>query len=214
MSVTDSLFSLEAHEGPSFSLEEKLYRSGMKAVAGVDEAGRGPLAGPVVAAAVVLDPDQIPRGLNDSKQLTETARETLFAEILRTSHTAWVSLPADVIDLVNIREASLLAMNRAVNLLPVHADSALIDGRDVPEGLTKIGTALVKGDARSVSISAASIVAKVVRDRMMVKAATQFPQFGFERHKGYGSKLHRDAIVKDGPCPLHRKTFAPIKNML
>jgi len=214
MSVTDSLFSLEAHEGPSFSLEEKLYRSGMKAVAGVDEAGRGPLAGPVVAAAVVLDPDQIPHGLNDSKQLTETARETLFSEILYTSHTAWVSLPADVIDQINIREASLLAMTRAVNLLPVHADCALIDGRDVPEGLTKIGTALVKGDARSVSISAASIVAKVVRDRMMVKAATQFPQFGFERHKGYGSKLHRDAISKDGPCPLHRKTFAPIKNML
>ncbi len=211
MSVTDSLLFSELAEGPDFSLEEKLYRDSSRAIAGVDDAGRGPLAGPVVAAAVILDPDNIPVGLNDSKQLSQTSRETLFVDILKTSHVAWASVSAGVIDQVNIREASLLAMTRAVDCLALPADAALIDGRDVPEGLAKIGTALVKGDARSVSISAASIIAKVVRDRMMIKSGMQFPQYGFERHKGYGSKQHREAIISHGPCPLHRMTFAPLK---
>lgn len=213
MTATDSLFSLDTDTDPSFSLEEKLYREGSSAIAGVDEAGRGPLAGPVVAAAVILDPNKIPDGLNDSKQLNGNQREALFGEILVTSAVCWTSLPANVIDRINIREATLLAMTHSVQRSAVTVDTALIDGRDVPVGLTKIGTALVKGDARSVSISAASIVAKVIRDRMMVRAAADYPEYGFEKHKGYGSKMHRDAIHEFGPSPLHRRTFAPMKNM-
>ena len=211
MSATDSLLFDTPPARPDFSVEQALYREGFKQVAGIDEAGRGPLAGPVVAAAVVLDPERIPDGLNDSKKLGEGAREALFSDIVHTSDVAWTSLPACRIDAINIREAALEAMTRSVNGLNVLADAALIDGRDVPTGLVKIGRAMVKGDARSVSIAAASIVAKVIRDRMMKRAALYYPQYGFEKHKGYGSKTHRDAIATFGPCPLHRMSFAPMR---
>ncbi|MEM7215588.1 MAG: ribonuclease HII [Pseudomonadota bacterium] len=213
MPDTDSLFSQIPDTGPDFSIEEGLFSEGKKAVAGVDEAGRGPLAGPVVAAAVILDPDNIPNGLNDSKKLTEISRETLFQNILETSYVSWASLPASVIDKINIREASLSAMTTSVQQLPIKADAAIIDGRDVPSDLLEIGRAYVKGDARSLSISAASIVAKVTRDQIMKRAAQCFPQYGFERHKGYGSKSHRLAIDELGPCPIHRMTFSPMKNL-
>ncbi|MDJ0612654.1 MAG: ribonuclease HII [Rhizobiaceae bacterium] len=214
MAAADSLLFSDLPDAPDFSIENKLLSEGRSAIAGVDEVGRGPLAGPVVAAAVILDPDCIPVGLNDSKKLTEKTREAIFLQILATSHVAWASLPANIIDETNIRAAALRAMTLSVERLPAPADAALIDGKDVPEGLIHIGKAFVKGDARSVSIAAASIIAKVVRDRMMKEADRHFPAFGFAGHKGYGSKAHREAIEACGPCLLHRKSFSPIKQML
>lgn len=214
MPMIDSLPFNETLKSPDFSIETHWAQDGRQFIAGVDEVGRGPLAGPVVAAAVILDPSNIPEGLNDSKKITEAKRNVLFEQILTSSHTAWCSLPADVIDTINIREAALRAMAISVSRLPVIADCALIDGRDVPSELTKIGNAYIKGDARSLSISAASIIAKVVRDRMMIRADKIYPNYGFASHKGYGSKMHRDAILQHGPCPLHRKSFSPIKQML
>lgn len=214
MSATDSLLFSDVPPVPDYSVERRLATQGHQTITGIDEAGRGPLAGPVVAAAVILDPNNTPVGLNDSKQLSQSQRETIFEEILRTSHAAWVSMPSSVIDRLNIRAATLHAMTLTVARLPVRADAALIDGRDVPNGLISIGRALVKGDARSVSIAAASIVAKVVRDRMMIECDRLYPVYGFKDHKGYGSKAHRDAIFKYGPSPLHRRSFSPVKNML
>ena len=214
MSVTDSLKSFTLPIAPDFSIEQKLIATGKQTIAGVDEAGRGPLAGPVTAAAVILDPNNMPDGLNDSKKLTEKRRELLFDEILKTSHVAWCSLNAETIDFINIREAALRAMEISIHRLPIKANYAMIDGRDVPKGLTDIGEAFVKGDARSLSIAAASIIAKVVRDRMMVEADKHFPEYGFAGHKGYGSKKHREAILKFGGCSLHRKSFSPLKQLL
>lgn len=214
MVATDSLKSLKSPPAPDFSLEEQACLEGYHSIAGVDEAGRGPLAGPVVAAAVILDRENMPKGLNDSKKLTGKRRELLFDEILKTSHVAWCSLNADTIDRINIRAAALRAMEISVQSLPVKADYAMIDGRDVPAKLAHIGFAFIKGDARSLSIAAASIVAKVVRDRMMVEADRLYPQYGFAGHKGYGSQKHRDVIMQSGGCPLHRKSFAPLKNLL
>jgi len=214
MSLTDSLKSFTVPDSPDFSIEEKLINEGKSAIAGVDEAGRGPLAGPVTAAAVILDPENFPAGLNDSKKLTEKRRELLFEEILKTSHVAWCSLNAEMIDTINIRAAALRAMEVSVARLPIQADYAMIDGRDVPLQLTNIGEAFIKGDARSLTIASASIVAKVVRDRMMVEADKRYPQYGFAGHKGYGSKKHRDAILEFGGSPLHRKSFSPLKQML
>lgn len=213
MSAADSLLFSDLPAAPDYAIEEKFRSQGRTAIAGVDEVGRGPLAGPVVAAAVILDPSNIPEGLNDSKKLTEKKREAIFGEILGTSHVAWTALPAHIIDATNIRAAALEAMTRSVTHLPVKADAALIDGKDVPDRLIPIGKAFVKGDARSVSIAAASIVAKVVRDRMMIEADKHYPEYGFAGHKGYGSKMHRDAIATYGPSPLHRKSFSPIKQM-
>lgn len=209
----DSLpFSLPA-SGPNYSIESRISKSLGDPIAGVDEAGRGPLAGPVVAAAVILDPNNIPSDLNDSKQLTENQREQLFEVILKSSDVAWSSSPADEIDRINIREATLLAMTRAVFALPNKPLKVLIDGRDVPIPLINIGQALIKGDARSVSVAAASIVAKVIRDRMMLKADGKYPEYGFKNHKGYGTAAHRNAIQNHGACMLHRRSFAPIKFM-
>ncbi|MEL7429517.1 MAG: ribonuclease HII [Pseudomonadota bacterium] len=212
MSATDSLAFDALPEGPDFSIESRLIKQGKRFIAGVDEAGRGPLAGPVVAAAVVLDPDAIPDGLDDSKKLTERGREELFEAIVKHAHVAWASVPATVIDRINIRQATLLAMTRSVQPLPVLADAVMIDGKDVPQGLLAIGSSYVKGDARSLSIAAASIIAKVVRDRIMKQAGLIHPVYGFERHKGYGSKRHRDAIQEHGPCPLHRFSFSPMRD--
>lgn len=214
MSLTDSPKFFTLPDAPDFSIETRLMAQGKLLIAGVDEAGRGPLAGPVTAAAVILDPDNFPKGLNDSKKLTEKKRELLFDEILKTSHVAWCSLNAETIDQINIREAALRAMTMSVAHLPMQADYAMIDGRDVPKRLQGIGEAYVKGDARSLSIAAASIIAKVIRDRMMVEADKHYPHYGFAGHKGYGSKKHREAIIEFGACPLHRKSFSPLKQML
>jgi ribonuclease HII len=201
----------EAPIVPSFELELVARRAGHWPVAGADEAGRGPLAGPVVAAAVILDPERIPVGLNDSKQLTAVRREELFAEILATATVSIASSSAGRIDITDIRKASLDAMRRAICGLSIRASYVLTDGLDVPGGLACPGKAVVKGDARSFSIAAASIVAKVTRDRMMTRAHDVFPAYGFAAHVGYGTRQHRAGIEAHGPCSLHRMTFRPLK---
>lgn len=187
---------------------------GAQCVAGVDEAGRGPLAGPVVVAAVRLDPTHIPQGLNDSKKLTAARREALFAEIMACADVAVATAPPDDIVTLNIRGATLAAMARAVRALPCPADRVLVDGRDVPPGLPCPGLALIAGDGRSVSIAAASIVAKVVRDRMCAIMDCDAPHFGFAGHKGYGTAAHLAALTAHGPCRHHRAAFAPVAALL
>ena len=196
---------------PTFELELVARRAGHWPVAGADEAGRGPLAGPVVAAAVILDPDRIPNGLNDSKKLTAGKREELFVEILATATVSIASSSAGRIDMTDIRKASLDAMRRAICGLALPASYVLTDGLDVPAGLACPGKAVVKGDARSFSIAAASIVAKVTRDRMMARAGAVFPAYGFADHAGYGTPQHRAGIEEHGPCSLHRMSFRPLR---
>lgn len=188
-------------------------RRGHVPVAGMDEAGRGPLAGPVVAAAVILDPQRIPPGLDDSKRLTFQQREELFEAIIATAHAvSMASVAAEGIDAVNILRASLEAMRRAVCGLSLRPMLALADGRDVPPGLPCEGRALIKGDQRSQSIAAASIVAKVVRDRMMCGCGRADQRYGFEIHMGYATERHRAAIDLHGAVPrLHRTSFAPFR---
>jgi ribonuclease HII len=191
-----------------------LIRRGARFVAGVDEAGRGPLAGPVVVAAVRLDPRRIPEGLNDSKKLTAEQREALFEKIVATADVAIVSAPPSDILSLNIRGATLAAMARAVRALPRPADRVLVDGRDVPPGLPCPGLALIGGDGRSVSIAAASIVAKVTRDRMCQIMDCDAPDFGFAGHKGYSTAAHLAALDLHGPCRHHRAEFAPVAALL
>lgn len=209
--TTDSPLLFDLPVGPDFSMELSARRAGQWPVAGADEAGRGPLAGPVVAAAVVLDPDRIPDGLNDSKQLTAAKREALFVQILATSVVSVASSSARRIDRTDIRKASLDAMRRAVCGLTLRPGLVLTDGLDVPPGLACAGRAVVRGDARVLSIAAASIVAKVVRDRMMACADNSYPGYGFGTHAGYGTERHRDAIGTLGPCTLHRMSFRPFR---
>lgn len=187
-------------------------RRGLFPVAGTDEAGRGPLAGPVVAAAVILDEGNIPTGLNDSKKLTAAHRERLFDEILAAASVSIASSCPRHIDARDIRKASLDAMRRAVAGLALPPLHVLTDGRDVPDGLICSGRAVIKGDSRSLSIAAASIIAKVTRDRMMTRAALTFPAYGFESHAGYGTDRHRTAIAISGPCILHRMSFRPLRS--
>jgi len=188
-------------------------------VCGVDEAGRGPLSGPVVAAAVILNPETCPTGLNDSKILSKKRRELLFTEILYTADVGiGISEPAEI-DRINILHASLSAMNRAITALPKHPDigplHALIDGHKTPPPIPDVSyEPLVKGDARSLSIAAASIIAKVTRDRLMETADLRFPGYGFARHKGYGTQAHKAALSRLGPCPIHRFSFAPIRTAI
>ncbi|MGG7516446.1 ribonuclease HII [Allorhizobium undicola] len=196
---------------PDFSLETAAREEGLWPVAGTDEAGRGPLAGPVVAAAVILDPARIPAGLNDSKKLSHARRELLFTEILDSACVAIASSSPACIDASDIRKASLDAMRRAVAGLNIPPRLVLCDGRDVPPALLCPGKAIIKGDARSLSIAAASIVAKVMRDRMMSRSAKWFPSYGFDIHAGYPTEAHRRAIVAYGPCALHRMTFKPLR---
>jgi len=196
---------------PDFTHEAAFMARGLALVAGVDEAGRGPLAGPVVVAACILDPANIPPGLNDSKKLTAAKREALYEAILATSHGAIVTVSAQTIDAINIRAATLRGMAEAVRALAIRPAFALIDGRDVPPDLPCPAEALIKGDARSVSIAAASILAKVTRDRLMVRAASFWPGYGFDQHMGYGTAQHLEAIQTLGPCPIHRMSFAPLK---
>ena len=207
--TSSELFAGEAGF-PDFSHEQMLLARGARLVAGVDEAGRGPLAGPVVVAAVRLDPDNIPEGLNDSKKLTAERRDELFEIIMATAEVAVVSAPPSDILLRNIRGATLAAMAKAVCALPRAVDRVLVDGRDVPPALPCPGLALIGGDGRSVSIAAASIVAKVTRDRMCAIMDCDAPHFGFSGHKGYGTAAHLAALDRHGPCRHHRNEFAPV----
>ncbi len=180
-------------------------------IAGVDEAGRGPLAGPVVAAAVILNPAHPIAGLADSKTLSETRREQLAAEI-RTHALAWALGRADVteIDRINILQASLLAMRRAVENLHLTPSQVLVDGNRCPPGLACPCQAIIKGDATVPAISAASILAKVARDAELRELHDRYPAYGFARHKGYPTLAHREALRRLGPCPEHRRSFAPV----
>lgn len=199
---------------PDYSLETVARADGATRIAGVDEVGRGPLAGPVYAAAVVLDPDRIPEGLNDSKKLTTKRRAVLAAEILAVADVGIGMASVEEIDAINILRASHLAMERAVTTLPTPPDHLLIDGNMIPRGLTIPAEAVVKGDSRSVSISAASIVAKITRDKLMEDLAQQFPGYGWETNAGYGSKAHMEGLRNLGVTPHHRRSFKPIHNIL
>lgn len=183
-------------------------------IAGVDEVGRGPLAGPVVAAAVILDPEQPIAGLADSKKLSEKRREVL-ADLIQTRALAWSIARAEVeeIDAINILQASLLAMRRAVEALMPAAKYALIDGNRCPE-LPCAAEAVVKGDSRVAAISAASIIAKVARDHEMVRMDREYPGYGLAQHKGYPSKAHLRALEQLGVTPIHRRSYAPVRRVL
>ena len=187
-------------------------RRNRKIICGVDEAGRGPWAGPVVAAAVILDRDDPIEGLDDSKRLSAKVRERLFEEIVARATVATAIVGCAKIERLNIRGASLYAMSRAINGLCVPPDVALIDGNAIPPGLAVKARAMVRGDQRSGSIAAASIVAKVTRDRLMVQLARSCPGYGFEAHKGYGTEQHREALARLGPSIHHRANFAPIRS--
>lgn len=196
---------------PHFKVEIGLLRDGVWPVAGVDEVGRGPLAGPVTAAAVILDPKRLPRGIDDSKALTAKAREAVFARIMETAVAVGLSYAsAAEIDATDIRKASLAAMSRAVRALALAPVHVLVDGRDLPE-LPCSALAIVKGDAASLSIAAASIVAKVTRDRLMRHVASHYPGYGFEDNVGYFTRQHRAALASLGPTPFHRMSFSPLR---
>lgn len=191
-----------------YSFEEALLEKGFSAVCGVDEAGCGPLAGPVYAAAVILNPEDHIPGLNDSKKLSEKKRELLFPEIQKRA-LAWAiaSASAEEIDRMNILQARLLAMRRAISALQIRPDYILVDGNRDPQPEEAPTLLIVKGDAKSASIAAASILAKVARDRFMLELDAQYPEYAFAKHKGYPTKLHEERILQYGPCPQHRKTF-------
>ncbi|MEQ1712718.1 MAG: ribonuclease HII [Hyphomicrobium sp.] len=196
---------------PSFDLESVEIELSGGPIAGIDEAGRGPWAGPVVAAAVVLDPSRLPAGIDDSKALDEGAREIVYARIVASCSAYGIGI-ADVerIDRDNILNATLWAMAQAVAQLPVPPRLALIDGNRAPR-LACTTRTIVKGDAKCLSIAAASILAKVTRDRLMVALAAEWPGYGFERHKGYGTPEHKDALARLGVTPHHRRSFRPVQ---
>ncbi|OGC03557.1 ribonuclease HII [candidate division WOR-1 bacterium RIFOXYA12_FULL_43_27] len=197
---------------PSFRYEQALYKKGCRLVAGVDEAGRGPLAGPLVAAAVILTSRV--EGLDDSKLLSSSEREKIFKIIAKEALAIGIGVVSHkVIDRINIHCATLLAMKQAVLNLVYYPDYLLVDGKfkidvDFPQ------TAIIAGDKRCYSIAAASVVAKVTRDRMMLRYHKKFPQYQFDRHKGYGTQLHLECLEKHGPSPIHRVSFAPVKELI
>lgn len=194
---------------PDRSHHDNASSRGFTRICGVDEAGRGPLAGPVVCAAVILNAQSLPDGLNDSKALSQTRREQLLNALLESAEIAVSVIEPPEIDRLNILWASLEGMNRAIRAL--NADYALIDGNRLPPKMPCAGEALIKGDARSLSIAAASIVAKVTRDRLMVEAEERFPGYGFAGHKGYPTAAHKEALERLGPCAIHRFSFAPVQ---
>src|ERR1700741_1653952 len=200
---------------PHYIFESRVLAKMAGPVAGVDEAGRAPLAGPVVAGAVIfLERRRVPKGLNDSKQMTPEAREEAFAAIMECGAIVGVGeASVDEIDLINIRQATHQAMARAVRALGITAAFALVDGNDAPALPCPCDT-IVDGDARSVSIAAASIVAKVTRDRMMRELQEEFPGYGWFTNKGYSTEEHLEALSRLGPCRHHRRSFAPVHNIL
>ena len=199
---------------PDFAFETAALAQGFTAIAGVDEVGRGPLAGPVCAAAVVLDVHNIPDGLNDSKQLTAQKRDMLFDRLMACADVSIAEATVREIEEINILRASHLAMVRAIGGLSAPADFILIDGNQTPRGLNTPNQTIVKGDTRSLSIAAASIVAKVWRDRLMVDLAQQHPGYGWETNAGYPTPVHKKALQNLGVTPHHRRTFAPVHKML
>ena len=191
----------------SFEIENTLKYEGYQLIAGVDEAGRGPLAGPVCAAAVILPDDFHVEGINDSKKLTEKKREALFPLILENCIAYAIEWAThDEIDLLNIRNASFAAMSKAVGMLSPQPDYVLIDG-DAVKWIDLPHSCVIKGDAKSISIAAASILAKVSRDRLMMSFDLEYPQYGFAKHKGYPTEMHYKALQQYGPCPIHRMSF-------
>ncbi|MDX2073391.1 MAG: ribonuclease HII [Alphaproteobacteria bacterium] len=194
---------------PNFEYEQQ--HAGL--VAGIDEAGRGPWAGPVVAAAVILDVKNIPQGIDDSKKLSAAKREALFDFIMQHAQVGVGLASVDEIDQLNILGATKLAMQRALTALPVRADVALVDGNQPPK-LPCTAISIIKGDSKSLSIAAASIIAKVTRDRMMCELAREFPHYGWEKNAGYGTALHQKGLAEFGVTPHHRRSFAPIRELL
>lgn len=198
---------------PNSRIEHFFGDKGYIRIAGIDEVGRGPLAGPVVAACVSFDGQPVPPGINDSKKLSAKTREELFDHILASASVSIAIVSAKTVDAINIRQATLLAMKDAMDAHQFPPDLVLIDGRDRPDNINCDVATIIKGDSKSLSIAAASIVAKVVRDRQMVELARLYPEYGFENHKGYGSRFHLEAIATHGPCPQHRMSFSPMRNM-
>ena len=191
----------------NLQFEHLLWQENIQKIAGIDEAGRGPLAGPVAAAAVIFEPYVIIEGVRDSKKLSAKKREVLFDEIVKTALAYGIGLVDEKeIDRINIRQATFKAMRMAIGSLGVNPEYLLIDGEELPDKLYP-QEALIKGDDRSFTIAAASILAKVTRDRMMRDYHEQYPQYLFAQHKGYGTAAHRELILKHGPCPIHRRSF-------
>ena len=200
---------------PNLEYEAAQIAAGHPCVAGIDEAGRGPLAGPVSAAAAILPSGFSHDLLDDSKKFTAKRREALYDELTSNNDIIWAHSYADVEEIseINILKATHAAMARAAESLTTKPDFCLIDGLTVPQfPIASMG--IVKGDGKSLSIAAASIIAKVKRDRLMIEYAETYPEYGFEKHKGYGTKLHMEALREHGPCPIHRKTFAPVAQLL
>lgn len=198
---------------PDYEFEKAAVNSGFSCICGVDEAGRGPLAGPVCAAAVILPEDAVIEGLDDSKKLTEKKRERLYDIIKQTAVAYSVAYGTlEEIETVNILEATYLAMNRAIEGLSVKPDFALIDGNRVPRGIKIPCETVVKGDSKSMSVAAASVLAKVTRDRLMLEYDKKYLEYNFKKHKGYGTKEHTELIKQYGPCEIHRLSF--LKNIL
>ncbi len=193
---------------PDYSFEEQLRTKGYMSVCGVDEAGRGPLAGPVCAAAVILENGCEIEDLNDSKKLTEKKREQLF-DVIKEKAVAYsiAFASVDEIEEFNILNATYIAMNRAINSLSIKPDFAIIDGNRVPSDIKVSASALVKGDMKSMSVAAASVLAKVSRDRLMLQYDEKYPEYNFKKHKGYGTKEHYAAISENGICEIHRRSF-------
>ncbi len=201
-------------QAPDDQFESAARNRGAMCIAGVVEVGRGPLAGPVTAAAVRLLPGQVPPGLNDSKALTARRREALFGAIMEMCEVSIAHASVEEIDALNILRASHLAMERALRGLPTPPDYALIDGNLLPRDLPCKAEAIIKGDALSLSIAAASIVAKVTRDRIMESLAQQYPGYGWEKNAGYPTKEHQSALLNLGVTPHHRRSFKPVHNIL
>lgn len=205
---------MEQKHHPDYSLEEAVHGRGVRIVAGVDEAGRGPWAGPVVAAAVVLGRGSVTEGLDDSKRLSSWERERLFNQITETADYGIGIADVARVDEMNILQATLWSMQEAVGALSAPPDFVLVDGNKLPDFGGIASEAVVKGDQRSLSIAAASIVAKVTRDRLMKGLGEKFPEYCWASNKGYGTKAHQDALLKYGVTPHHRRSFKPIKALL
>ena len=201
---------------PDLFFEKKLVESGYKYIAGVDEAGRGPLAGPVVAAAVILPEEFSSNQLNDSKKLSSSKREKIYNELMNVDSkviSAFAVIDEVVIDKINILRATHMAMAQASSNLSIEPSFVIIDGMPIKD-FPFNNESIIKGDSKSLSIAAASVIAKVERDRIMLNYSKEYPEYKFEKHKGYGTKLHLDALKKFGPCKIHRKSFAPVKKFL
>ena len=201
---------------PDLFFEKNLVESGYKYVAGVDEAGRGPLAGPVVAAAVILPEEFSSNQLNDSKKLSSSKREKIYNELMNVDSkviSAFAVIDEVVIDKINILRATHMAMAQASSNLSIEPSFVIIDGMPI-KNFPFNNESIIKGDSKSLSIAAASVIAKVERDRIMLNYSKEYPEYKFEKHKGYGTKLHLDALKKFGPCKIHRKSFAPVKKFL